>query len=193
VLTKPQGQQAIWHLREHARAIARLGVGIHRAAMREIRQRLQRVLDHGMRSAPRDIDDNTCATAIVLELGIVERVVRWSLVVVRRMDGRAADSISRFRVKRSIVLERVPGNWLIHCNLLERANPRGTAGTRSAYRILAGRSTLDFPAVRNTKSPSHAKTPRRSRERGCNAPKTRHDSREQTVLETGYVFATHLR
>src|SRR5262249_7040771 len=65
-------EEAIGHLHEDARAVAGARLAATRAAMQQVEQHLQPLLDDAVRLAPLDIDDEADAAGVVLVGRIVE-------------------------------------------------------------------------------------------------------------------------
>ena len=63
----------VGQLREQARAVARLGVGVERAPVDEIAQRLQAVAQHTVGAFAADFGDEPDATGVMFGLRLVER------------------------------------------------------------------------------------------------------------------------
>ncbi len=68
-------EEAVRHLHQDARAVARVLLRAAGAAMLEIGQNRQRLLDGGVRAAPLDVDDKADAAGVVFEGGIVETLL----------------------------------------------------------------------------------------------------------------------
>src|SRR5262249_39099013 len=66
------GEERVRNLNEDSGAVAHAGVGAHRAAMLEVAEDLQRVLDDLMRLAAFDVGDETDAAGILVERGVVQ-------------------------------------------------------------------------------------------------------------------------
>jgi hypothetical protein len=68
-------EESMGHLQQHPRAVAGVGFAAARAAMVEIRQHLERLLQDLVRSTALDIDHETHAAGVVFEPGIVEALL----------------------------------------------------------------------------------------------------------------------
>ena len=68
-------EESMRHLEQHPRAIAGVGFAAARAAMVEIRQHLERLLQDLVRSTALDIDHETHAAGVVFEPGIVKALL----------------------------------------------------------------------------------------------------------------------
>ena len=66
--------ELVRHLDDYARAIPCFGVSASRAAMSEVYQDFQALLDNAMRLSPLDVGDESDPTCLVLERGIVQSV-----------------------------------------------------------------------------------------------------------------------
>ena len=71
-------EKLVRRLHEDARAVAGVGLAAARAAMVEVQQHLQRLLDNGVRLFALHVDDKADAAGVVLELRIVKPLLwRW--------------------------------------------------------------------------------------------------------------------
>ena len=70
-------QEAVWDLKEDARAVARVRVRPLGAAMLQILERVERLLDDCMARLTPQLRDERDATAIVLVSGVVEASGPW--------------------------------------------------------------------------------------------------------------------
>ena len=73
-------EKLVGNLRGHARAVARLGIGIHRAAMRQIAERLERIFQHLVRALSADLRDKADAARIMFEVRRIKRLAARHLV-----------------------------------------------------------------------------------------------------------------
>jgi len=90
-------QELMRHLHEHARAIARVGLAAGSAAVVEVRQDLQRLLQDLVRFAPVHVRHETDAAGIVLEGRIIQALLGGPLVELRREGGLAGHGWGRGR------------------------------------------------------------------------------------------------
>ena len=68
-------EKGMWHLDQHARAVAGVGLVAAGAAVIQVSQNLQRLLEDGVRLAPLDVGDEAEATGLVLEPGVIEALL----------------------------------------------------------------------------------------------------------------------
>src|SRR5688572_3310574 len=64
------------HLQENARAVTGVDLAAARAAMIEVLEDLDALLDDGIRFAALDVHDEADAAGIVLELGVIQALLR---------------------------------------------------------------------------------------------------------------------
>src|SRR5262245_4264241 len=72
-----RSQERVGYLNQDTGAIAGVDLGSARAAVLQVGQELQRLVDDGVRAPTFDVDDETDATGVVLERGIVEASSFW--------------------------------------------------------------------------------------------------------------------
>ena len=89
-------ENLVGDLGRNARAVARLHVRIHRAAMGQIAQRLERVFQHLVRALSTDLRDETDAAGVVFKVRRIQR----------RMTSGAVESDL---VEHSVVAVKIPG------------------------------------------------------------------------------------
>jgi len=82
--------EGVRHLNQHARAVAGVHLGTAGAAMIEVLQYLQRLLEDAVRGVALDVDDETNATGIVLEPGVVQALFRGRTLPGGRLRGALA-------------------------------------------------------------------------------------------------------
>src|SRR6185369_7912206 len=70
--------KAVRNLDQEAGAIGKLGIPTHRAAVREVAQHRESLLDDGVRLPPLDVRYEADAAGVVLVLGVVETLGLWA-------------------------------------------------------------------------------------------------------------------
>ena len=67
--------EGVWHLDEHARAVAGVDLAAAGAPVVEVLQYLDRLLEDAVRLVPLDVDDEADAARVVLEAGVVQSLL----------------------------------------------------------------------------------------------------------------------